>query len=434
MKNGKFFPYDVGILKEVERRSHHQMIAASSLLFVMIMILAWIEGDAVIAIICLIYVGVALLWQLWLAFLPDKIGPGRLVLTSVFGLLHGLAFALGIWHLMNDGSYATSLIAMMGVMGAILYTVGIRAENTLATALDALGTAIMLAIIPTSLWYGGAEPARVGLVALMAVAACGFFFYTIWLLVGERRAVREAAQKDAQREKLRSLGHLTGGVAHDFNNLLTVIIGNLEIGREMGPGPDREALMAEVEEAAQSASHLTRQLLSFSRSAPLEPTILDVEKNLSEVRALLARLLPATHVLQTSKLGQVPQIRADRAMLQSVLINMVLNARDSMSEGGLIRVLADGVELTRRRTGTQPEDVENGLYARISICDTGTGIPEHIQSRLFEPYFTTKPPGKGSGFGLPMALSFAQQSGGTLTFETQEGKGTEIHLWFPAAR
>lgn len=433
MKIGNIFPYRVRVLKEVERRSYGPMIVVNVFLMGMIVWLGLMQRDSQIVWHWTVYLVMALAWQVWLRQLPETIGVALFFVTLSLCLLYGLSYSWGVWYLLMDGSDATSVIALLGIAGAMLYTIGIRAEETLATLMDGINSLIMLIMIPVAVWHQGASVAHVVPIAAVAALICGFLFYVIWKTVRERRLARHIAIKDAQREKLHSLGQLTGGVAHDFNNLLTVILGNLEMAGEMGPGPERETLMVEIESAAQQARGLTRQLLAFSRRSTLEPVRLDVVRTVTDIRRLLGRLLPVTHELQTSPLSEPPAILADRTMLQSVLVNLVVNARDAMPDGGVIRILVDAVDLGHLRSRIQPADLPPGRYARISVCDNGTGIPKEIRHRLFEPYFTTKAAGKGSGLGLSIALGFMQQSGGSLTFESREGKGTDIHLWFPAA-
>jgi signal transduction histidine kinase/CheY-like chemotaxis protein len=247
------------------------------------------------------------------------------------------------------------------------------------------------------------------------------------------RAVAEAALVRSQR--LEAIGQLTGGVAHDFNNLLTVILGNLALLRRSGDGtsggPDPRRL-AEIEQAAERASQLTRQLLSVARRQPLQPQVVDLNELVGSLQPMLARVLGEDVTQRVKLAGTACLASLDLAQAESALLNLCLNARDAMPRGGLLAIETSPVTLDGSYAQANPE-VAPGDYVMVSVSDTGTGIrPEHL-ARVFEPFFTTKEPGKGTGLGLSTVQGFVKQSGGHVKVYSEVGKGTSVKLYFPQA-
>jgi signal transduction histidine kinase/ActR/RegA family two-component response regulator len=238
--------------------------------------------------------------------------------------------------------------------------------------------------------------------------------------IEERARIEEALRQSEaalrQSQKLEAVGTLAGGVAHDFNNLLTAISGFAQLAQTSLPKEDPAVDdMKQVIAAAGRATALTRQLLAFSRKQVLEPTVLDVADVVDDVAPILRRLIGAHLSLEISHAPSRPRISADRGQLEQVIINLVVNARDAMPQGGRIvistEVHADGIALVVR--------------------DTGSGIPPEIRDRIFEPFFTTKAPGKGTGLGLSMVYGIVKQSGGTLTVQSVVGEGTTFRIALP---
>jgi two-component system NtrC family sensor kinase len=242
------------------------------------------------------------------------------------------------------------------------------------------------------------------------------------------RLAAEDALKQAQR--LEALGQLTGGVAHDFNNLLMVIGGSVE--RLKSPKSDAQAgrSISMIEAAVQKGASLTRQLLSFSRRQSLSPRIWDAVMCVREFREVLQQ--SARGDIQIAfDLPEAPlPVRVDRHELEIALLNLILNARDAMPDGGAIRICVAGINLLE---GTAPHGL-HGEFVSITIADTGEGIPEEIRDHVFEPYFTTKKMDKGTGLGLSQVYGFARQSGGVIDFQTQLGAGTTFTMLLPRSR
>ncbi len=242
----------------------------------------------------------------------------------------------------------------------------------------------------------------------------------------------------AQSQKMQAIGQLAGGIAHDFNNLLTAISGHCDLlllrhGREDPDFADLE----QIRQNANRAAALVGQLLAFSRKQTLKPERLELEEVLAELLHLLDRLVVERVELQMAHLGQrnghpLGPIRADRRQLEQVVVNLVINARDAMPDGGRITLETEPVTLTealQRDRATVPA----GDYSVIRVIDTGTGIPAENLPKIFEPFFTTKRVGEGTGLGLSMAYGIVKQSGGFIFVDSQPGQGTTFTLYFPVA-
>jgi signal transduction histidine kinase len=245
--------------------------------------------------------------------------------------------------------------------------------------------------------------------------------------------LKRAEQALLRNESLRALGQLTGGVAHDFNNLLTVVILNLEEAQEvLEPGHELQDVLAPALHAAVRGAELTSQLLSYARRATLRPERVRPDEFFGALRPLLNRVLGERFELQVLLRHNGGSAMVDPAQLDSAIMNLVINARDAMPQGGTIVLETRSVTLAAGSPGFQDE-VTPGRYVVISVSDRGQGIPAHLLPRVFEPFFTTKEVGKGSGMGLSMVYGFARQSGGHVTIESTEGQGTTVRLFLPVA-
>jgi len=246
-------------------------------------------------------------------------------------------------------------------------------------------------------------------------------------------ALTESEQRLRQSQKMEAIGQLAGGVAHDFNNVLAAILMQLGEIRLVKDLPRMAAeLLSDVEQAAQRAARLTRQLLVFSRQQAMQSRVLDLNQLVRNHARLLRRVVPSTHELSV-QLNPAPLIvAADAGMIEQVMLNLVLNARDAQREGGKILVItAPRSILPGSRRGTSDNELPPGDYAVITVSDSGIGIPPENVPRLFEPFFTTKPPGQGTGLGLATAYGIVQQHGGTIAVDSRPGFGTTMEVWLP---
>jgi PAS domain S-box-containing protein len=234
-----------------------------------------------------------------------------------------------------------------------------------------------------------------------------------------------------QTQKMESIGNLTGGLAHDFNNLLTVIIGNLDVLQELTSGnPAQKKLVDLILEASLRGAELTNQLLAFSRGQPLHPKLVNFTGLIEKTTRLLTRTLGENIHLVVQTEPDTGTIVIDEAQMQAALINMAVNARDAMPNGGTLTIKTSKSYINGQDEN-RPPGLAAGEYAVIAINDTGCGIPSDVLPRIFEPFFTTKAPGKGTGLGLSMVYGFVRQSGGYISAESTVGKGTTLKLFFP---
>ena len=234
-----------------------------------------------------------------------------------------------------------------------------------------------------------------------------------------------------QSQKMDALGRLTGGVAHDFNNLLTAMIGHVELVR-MKVQSDSPLIphIDEISRAADRASKLTRQLLTFSRSQVVIPRVLHLNMIIEESRKLLSRLIQENIEVKTKLNSSGPRVRVDVGQVEQILVNLAINAQDAMLSGGELMIATREVELNTARRFMEME-MAPGRYVVLSVSDTGTGMPREVLEHLFEPFFTTKEPGKGTGLGLATVYGIVKQMAGGIEVESTVGKGSTFSIYFP---
>jgi PAS domain S-box-containing protein len=234
-----------------------------------------------------------------------------------------------------------------------------------------------------------------------------------------------------QAQKMEAVGQLAGGVAHDFNNLLMVMGAHIDRIRDrLLPDDPLSADAAEVHSAVQRAAALTSQLLAFSRKQFLQPRVLDVSSVLNGVSRMLARLLPENINLKIESENNLAHVKVDQGQLEQALLNLALNARDAMPDGGILSIQAQSVGFDESQNWRH-SSVQPGAYVMIAVSDTGTGMDTATQARIFEPFFTTKALGKGTGLGLPMVYGVIKQSGGAISVYSEPGQGTTFKIFFP---
>ena len=250
--------------------------------------------------------------------------------------------------------------------------------------------------------------------------------------ITERREAQQALQRAheqlAHAQKMEALGQLTGGIAHDFNNLLTVVSGQTQIlKRHIAANPRAERAAAAIEIAAQRGEALTRRLLAFSRRQHLRPEPVDLHALADSLRTMLSSALTANIQLTTLFGETLWAVLADPSELELALVNLALNARDAMAQGGMITVSAKNVTM---RPGQHGVDLA-GDFVAVTVTDTGTGIPEDVLPKVFDPFFTTKSVDKGTGLGLAQVYGFVHQSAGSVSIDSQVGVGTRVTLYLP---
>jgi PAS domain S-box-containing protein len=249
--------------------------------------------------------------------------------------------------------------------------------------------------------------------------------------VTDRKRLEEQLR---QSQKMEAVGRLTGGIAHDFNNLLGIITGNLDLLIEHVEG-DAEAteLAEEALGGALRGAELTQRMLAFARKQPLQPKVIDLNEALPGMSTMLKRTLPENIAVETAPGKNLWLTLVDKSQVEDAILNLAVNARDAMPEGGRLFIETANIPLDEEYTSEQVE-VAAGDYVMLSISDTGTGMTPETIERAFEPFFTTKPTGKGTGLGLSMVYGFVKQSGGHIRIYSELGVGTSVKLYLPRAQ
>ncbi|MCP4205118.1 MAG: PAS domain S-box protein [bacterium] len=244
-------------------------------------------------------------------------------------------------------------------------------------------------------------------------------------------ATKQLERELRQSQKMEAIGRLAGGVAHDFNNLLTAVIGYADLISMTLPASSSLTRHAEeIKAVSKRGAALTNQLLSFSRRRALAPTIVSVNQSVADMNELLSRLIATDVELVTELEAEDDFIRADPTQLEQIIINLVINARDAMPEGGILRISTRSLD-SERVLNTRHALSGKGPWIRLAVSDTGTGIPEEIQDQIFEPFFSTKDDSKGTGLGLSTVYGAVQQNGGSVYFSSQPGLGTTFEIFLP---
>ena len=250
-------------------------------------------------------------------------------------------------------------------------------------------------------------------------------------LLTETADRNEAERKLQQAQKMEAVGQLTGGVAHDFNNLLTVVMGNLQLlARHLKNDALADELIKGALKAARRGADLNRTLLAFSRKQRLAPVAVDFNEMISSMAPLLRRALGEQVQINIVEAPDLPLATSDVTQLETALLNLAVNSRDAMPNGGTLTIETAAVQLDEHYAALEV-DVQPGRYVMLAVSDTGTGMTGEVVSHAFEPFFTTKETGKGSGLGLAMVYGFVKQSGGHVKIYSEPGIGTTVKLFLP---
>jgi two-component system cell cycle sensor histidine kinase/response regulator CckA len=249
--------------------------------------------------------------------------------------------------------------------------------------------------------------------------------------VDERAERRRLESHFIEAQKMEVIGQLVSGVAHDFNNILAVIIGYSDlITSDLGKESPMRKYIEEIRHASERAAGLTRQLLIFGRKQSVVPVVLDLNDVMNDLENMLRRLIDANIEMKIVPGKKIGHVKADAGYVGQVLMNLVVNARDAMPQGGKLTIATNNVKLDENYTRSKP-GVTPGDYVMLSVSDTGTGITDEVKALLFEAFFTTKPMGKGTGLGLATCQTIVQQSGGHIDVYSEVGKGTTFKIYFP---
>ncbi len=252
--------------------------------------------------------------------------------------------------------------------------------------------------------------------------------------ISERKEREELNGGHRQAQRMETVGQLAGGIAHDFNNLLGVILGYCQLLEErITPEDSNRRMVQQIRDAGNRAAALTRQLLVFSRPRIFQAVVLDLNRLIVEMEAMLRRLIGEHIEITTALLPALGYVRADPGQIEQILMNLAVNARDAMPEGGTIVIQTTNVNVSDM-DARQSTDLKPGDYVMLGLADNGVGMDEETQSRIFEPFFTTKPSGSGSGMGLSIIYGIVKQSAGHIYVHSQPGGGTIFRIYFPLVR
>jgi PAS domain S-box-containing protein len=244
---------------------------------------------------------------------------------------------------------------------------------------------------------------------------------------------RPAGPTSIGMQRLEAVGRLAGGVAHDFNNILTAIAGYAGLlAADLPPDDPRQGDVYEIRKATERATRLTRQLLAFGRRDAQQPRLLDVREVITDVVPMLRQLIGEHIELVTNEAVGLPAVFADPGQLEQVVLNLVLNARDAMPEGGRLVVSTSATVLDEKFVAIRP-GARTGRHVRLVVEDTGMGMTPDVLDHIFEPYFTTKGSGRGTGLGLSTVYGIVKQSGGYIAADSSPGRGTTVSVFLPAA-
>jgi signal transduction histidine kinase/ActR/RegA family two-component response regulator len=383
------------------------------------------------------WLGVATFAPLALAWMRGRPFPSttpRLIEAAllVAALLASLLLMLMLWAGPSQDAPVAFLALPFLVWAAVRF--GTRGAATIVAILTAAAAGVaVLGLGPTS-----KVPAEVGQLGaatfLLVSAAIG------QMLAAMKTERDDALAKRAQLEeqlrhsqKMEAVGRLAGGVAHDFNNLLTAIIGYTEIVLgALEPADPRRADAEQIGRAALRAAELTRHMLSFSRREKQKPMVLNLNTALVKVEPMLRRVIGEDIKLLINARAAQGLVRVDAGQIEQVILNLAVNARDAMPNGGRLTVETTNVSLDESAALNNP-DAHAGEFVQLSVSDTGTGMTAAVRDRIFEPYFTTKPVGKGTGLGLSTAYGIVRQSDGHLTVSSELGLGTTLRILLPRA-
>lgn len=242
--------------------------------------------------------------------------------------------------------------------------------------------------------------------------------------ISERKLLEEQLR---QAQKMEAIGRLAGAVAHDFNNLLTAILGYSQLLlRRLGSGEAMRKELVEIEKAGQRAAALTNQLLTFSRKQVFEPQVLNLNPIVTDIEQMLRRLIGEDIDLAVALAPELGRVKADRGQLEQVIMNLAVNSRDAMPQGGTLTIATANVEIK-----SVVGEIKPGAYVTLTVSDTGIGMDRETQARIFEPFFTTKEAGKGTGLGLATVYGIVKQSGGSIECISEVGKGTLFRIYLP---
>ncbi|WP_375552678.1 ATP-binding protein [Rhodophyticola porphyridii] len=359
--------------------------------------------------------------------------PGYMMIMAM-NIVTSSAFAVMPYYLITTDQLGLTFAGLCGFLGTCVHNLVRHRGLTHVAVWDVILMGIGAALVA---WVFVRNAASTGEAVLILTGVVGLSVYFGVAYMGSlhiRGRLNKAEMIRAEAQKMEAVGRLTGGVAHDFNNILTVILGNLDLYEELDHPGERDSVVREAQVAANRAATLTAQLLSFSGRATLRPEPIEIAEFLDGMGTMYRRILPATITLIMDAGPPGLTCRADPNQLSTALLNLVINARDAMPEGGHISVTARPRKLPYPQAPHRSDGRRlSGRFCAIAVRDNGPGIPEARLEEVKAPFFTTKPLGKGSGLGLSMVVGFAEQTEGALSLRNRPEGGLEATLVLPQA-
>ena len=351
---------------------------------------------------------------------PETTGGERLPANSPFlkAIADGIGSGLVTAPSAVDGRMRIFMFQRLEKLPNLYVAVGIQSDAIVHAWMVAMASHLIFGI-----------PATLTLVGL------GFFALRRTERLQQEVSRRESTEQALrQAQKMEAVGRLSGGIAHDFNNMLTVILGNIDMAsRRLGDDNSRiHRLLDSARQASERAAILVQRLLAFSRQHPLEVKAVDINRLVQSISELLRRTIGETVTVETVLAGGLWKIAVDPNQLENALLNLAVNARDAMPNGGRLTIETSNSYLDDAYVASNSDDsLVAGQYVLLAVTDSGTGMSREVRERAFEPFFTTKPTGMGTGLGLSMVYGFARQSNGHVKIYSEAGEGTTIKLYFP---
>ncbi|MFT6452962.1 MAG: signal transduction histidine kinase [Halocynthiibacter sp.] len=394
-------------------------------------------------VVLFFYTGWAIAWvwlggflavqALYFVFLRQRAHVGGYRDYIIANVIFAGVIASFLWmpaYLLTQDDVAMVFSSGMGLFCMAIFLIWRADDLGVLIALEVATIAIAILAV-TWHWVPRVEQLSAQLVMVFA-ALCAIAYFTIAILTSRKRRREKdtASERSLQSQKMEAVGQLAGGIAHDFNNILTAIQGNLELYHLADDAQDRDELIENAHSAAMRAAGLVRHLLAYSRNSPMIKKAVSVEAILEQLHQLTRRLIPSSIALEMEGPILPTVLLVDEDQLITALVNLIVNARDAMPLGGAIHVSVLQSDITEPLACADGKNLAPGPYISFSVADTGPGISPEIQAKVIEPFFTTKPVGKGSGLGLSMVLGFAVQSGGGLLLSSSK-EGSTITIMLP---
>ena len=397
-----------------------------------VILVAWLVSDPYLLLWLMVFAMLQFAMYRYLLTRKSDARHAEYLAALGFCSLNSATYLFLPGYLWINGPLIDQFSAVFFVMGYAIYALTREGTVRALAIIDAvpLGLIALFMVIDFAVLH--LPRINLGVPIVMTLIILAYYLLCLRGTFVTRNRLHQTEARVLAAERLEAVGRLTGGVAHDFNNILTAVLGHLELHDALRDPQEKSASLRAAHEAATRAARLTAQLLFFARKARLQATPTNPDVFVTNLADRLRIILPSKVTLRTSTPQGMPQISVDPNHLETILLHLILNARESMADHGEIRLALDMIEETvprRMQGGTQ---LNPGQYCVIRVEDDGAGIAPQDFDRIFEPFYSTKNRGQSSGLGLPMAAGFADQSGGALAVNSRPGFGTQVMLFLPS--